>query len=191
MEMPTKLRILTSHNPPVIIAENDNVNSTTGFLVDLLPHLLREADLTGVPYSFRLWNSSSGGRLQSNGSWSGVMGQLARHDVDFALFPLTLTQQRSQYMDYTPAYFDDGYGILVKKQDNTMVSLTFLQPYTLHAWLVILGALLVTVVIMYCLDKLTRRTKRRAHEDLLIDKQLATSTFQRHLYNTMLNLVQW
>eukprot|EP00879_Flechtneria_rotunda_P032579 GHRR01035810.1.p1 GENE.GHRR01035810.1~~GHRR01035810.1.p1 ORF type:complete len:153 (+),score=23.46 GHRR01035810.1:171-629(+) len=115
MEMPTKLRILTSHNPPVIIAENDNVNSTTGFLVDLLPHLLREADLTGVPYSFRLWNSSSGGRLQSNGSWSGVMGQLARHDVDFALFPLTLTQQRSQYMDYTPAYFDDGYGILVSK----------------------------------------------------------------------------
>lgn len=42
------------------------------------------------------------------------MGELAAGRTDVALFPLTLTSQRAAYIQATPPYMDDGYGILVK-----------------------------------------------------------------------------
>ena len=64
-----------------------------------------------------------------NGSWTGVMGYLTRREADFALYSLTLTQQRAAHIDYTPAYFSDGYGILKLKRENTGGAQTFMAPF--------------------------------------------------------------
>lgn len=42
------------------------------------------------------------------------MGQLTTRQADMALFPLTLTSQRSKAIDTTVPYLDSGYALLVK-----------------------------------------------------------------------------
>jgi ABC-type amino acid transport substrate-binding protein len=109
------LRVLAAHRPPLCFIEGGDNGSQpifSGYLIDLLPTLLNQANLQLVSNLTEF--VGSGGKLQANGTWTGVMGELTSNQTDLALFPLTLTSQRSQYIQSTPPYMDDGYGILVK-----------------------------------------------------------------------------
>jgi ABC-type amino acid transport substrate-binding protein len=46
------------------------------------------------------------------------MGQLIAGQADLALFPLTLTARRAQYIQHTTPYMDDGYAILVHVNEH-------------------------------------------------------------------------
>ena len=71
---------------------------------------------------------ASGGMQLSNGSWSGVMGQLVGGDANMAMLPLTLTSSRSKYISSTSPFMDNGYAMLVKLEvyDNFY---SFLLPF--------------------------------------------------------------
>ena len=100
------------------------------------------------------------------------MGHLTRGDVDFALFPLTLTQHRALYIDYTPPFFSDGYGILKRKSEDTGSFDTFLKPFTGYTWLALICAMVFVGVMMFCLDKFTARVRRRTHERLSVQRDV-------------------
>lgn len=42
------------------------------------------------------------GQLQSNGSWSGVMGQITNGEADFALCPIRFVLDRQLYVQFSP-----------------------------------------------------------------------------------------
>lgn len=44
------------------------------------------------------------GRKEQNGSWSGMMGRLARNEVDIGLVDLYVTIVRVGILDYTAPY---------------------------------------------------------------------------------------
>lgn len=46
----------------------------------------------------------AGGSLLSNGTWTGVMGELTSGRADLSLFPLTLTSARAKYISATVPY---------------------------------------------------------------------------------------
>jgi ABC-type amino acid transport substrate-binding protein len=127
------LRVIAAHRPPLCFIENGENGSQpifSGYLIDLLPTLLNQANLQLV-YNLTAY-VGSGGKLQANGTWTGVMGQLTSGQADLALFPLTLTSQRAQYIQATPPYMDDGYGILVKTRrlDSGGYKLDVKQQYS-------------------------------------------------------------
>eukprot|EP00882_Tetradesmus_deserticola_P022192 GHRQ01024084.1.p1 GENE.GHRQ01024084.1~~GHRQ01024084.1.p1 ORF type:complete len:364 (+),score=196.80 GHRQ01024084.1:126-1094(+) len=160
------LRVLAAHRPPLCFVEGGENGSQpifSGYLIDLLPTLLIQANLQ-LAYNLTAYNGS-GGKLQADGIWSGVMGQLTGGHTDLALFPLTLTSERAQYIKATPPYMDDGYGILVKtrRMDSAY---SFLLPFTGVTWAVLMGALLATMLLLTLLDSVTRNARLRAFERL-------------------------
>lgn len=110
-----------------------------------------------------MYAQGPGGKLLSNGSWTGVMGELVTGHADMALFPLTLTTQRTQYIQSTQPFMDDGYGILIKtRQIDTGYS--FLLPFQPLTWVLFLLALFAVMGIISILDSITRRARLRAIE---------------------------
>ncbi|KAF6263090.1 hypothetical protein COO60DRAFT_537106 [Scenedesmus sp. NREL 46B-D3] len=158
------LRVLAAHRPPLCFIEGGENGSQpifSGYLVDLLPTLLNQAQLQLV-YSLTAY-VGSGGELQANGTWTGVMGELTGGHTDLALFPLTLTSQRAQYIQSTPPYMDDGYGILVKTR-RVDSGYSFLLPFTGLTWAMLLVALVATMLLLTLLDAVTRNARLRAFE---------------------------
>eukprot|EP00775_Hariotina_reticulata_P004904 gene4904-5148_t len=133
----------------------------TGFLIDLLPALLQTAGIE-EPYAIRHFNGSGGSQL-SNGSWSGVMGQLTTGQADLALFPLTLTARRAPYIQHTAAYMDEGYGMLVRVKEVDP-GYSFLMPFSTKTWLCFLAAMLTVVLLLTMLDIITRNARLKAIE---------------------------
>jgi hypothetical protein len=103
------------------------------------------------------------------------MGHLTRNETDFALFPLTLTQERAAVIDYTPAYFSDGYGILRLKTQGMNNFKTFLAPFDMYTWIALLCAMVVVGVLMCGLDRFTGRARRLTHRRLELDRQVGES----------------
>eukprot|EP00878_Enallax_costatus_P025689 GHUV01027508.1.p1 GENE.GHUV01027508.1~~GHUV01027508.1.p1 ORF type:complete len:323 (+),score=32.39 GHUV01027508.1:309-1277(+) len=159
----TPLRVLVAHRPPLAFVDEANTAQPifSGYLVDLLPTLLQQAKVQSTYglYAFQ----GPGGKQLSNGSWTGVMGELTTHHADMALFPLTLTSQRSHYIEHTQSFMDDGYGMLVKTRQIDS-GYSFLLPFQPLTWALFLLALVAVMVIISVLDGITRRARLRAIE---------------------------
>eukprot|EP00878_Enallax_costatus_P025923 GHUV01027781.1.p1 GENE.GHUV01027781.1~~GHUV01027781.1.p1 ORF type:complete len:180 (-),score=17.41 GHUV01027781.1:819-1358(-) len=130
-------------------------------------HRLRPALICKAAFELLLRHFLScqgpGGKQLSNGSWTGVMGELTTHHADMALFPLTLTSQRSHYIEHTQSFMDDGYGMLVKTRQIDS-GYSFLLPFQPLTWALFLLALVAVMVIISVLDGITRRARLRAIE---------------------------
>lgn len=105
----------------------------------------------------------AGGIRLQNGSWTGVMGQLVENETDIALFPLTLTTKRAQYIQHTDAFMDDGYGILIKTR-KIDTGYSFLLPFQPMTWVLLLLSLVAVMFIISVLDYVSRRARFRAIE---------------------------
>ncbi|WIA38212.1 hypothetical protein OEZ86_001557 [Tetradesmus obliquus] len=160
------LRVLAAHRPPLCFIEGGENGSTpifSGYLIELLPTLLNQANLQ-IVYELTAF-AGSGGGMQANGSWTGVMGELVAGRTDLALFPLTLTSQRAQYIQATPPFMDDGYGILVKTR-RLDSGYSFLLPFTGFTWAMLMVALVSIMLLLTLLDAVTRNARLRAFERL-------------------------
>eukprot|EP00878_Enallax_costatus_P044544 GHUV01053208.1.p1 GENE.GHUV01053208.1~~GHUV01053208.1.p1 ORF type:complete len:468 (+),score=104.28 GHUV01053208.1:524-1927(+) len=104
-----------------------------------------------------------GGTLLSNGSWTGIMGELTSGRADLALFPLTLTTQRAQYIQHTQPYMDEGYGLLVRT-GSVDPGYSFLMPFETFTWVMLILALFLTICIIFVLDSISRSARLKAIE---------------------------
>jgi hypothetical protein len=83
-----------------------------------------------------------------------------------------LTQQRAAVIDYTPAYFTDGYGILKRRTEGITPIMTFLAPFDKYTWLAVFCAMVFVGLLMCTLDKLTGRVRRNTHRRLEVDRHV-------------------
>lgn len=85
-----------------------------GYCVDLA-RLICEQKLE-IPCKFRIVKDNSFGHKPSNDQpWTGMIGELIRHDVDLAIAPLTITSQRESVVDFSKPYMNLGISILISK----------------------------------------------------------------------------
>jgi hypothetical protein len=131
--------------------------------------------LSSIALCITLLQASGGGLKLPNGTWTGVMGYLTRKEVDLAAFPLSLTPIRATLIDYTPPFLTEGYAILKRKEESISDFRTFLQPFTSSTWLALLGALLVSGILMFSLDRITGIARRRANGHHLVDEAVRKS----------------
>lgn len=91
------------------------------------------------------------------------MGELTSGRADLALFPLTLTTQRAQYIQHTQPYMDEGYGLLVST-GSVDQGYSFLMPFETFTWVMLLLALFLTIIIIFVLDSVSRAARLKAIE---------------------------
>ncbi|XP_060069605.1 uncharacterized protein LOC132549672 [Ylistrum balloti] len=113
---------------PVFPFEFRTNTSFEGLCIDLLEQLSVELNFT-----FEVIVSPDGdfGVMLDNDSWTGLIGQLQRKDVDLVAAPLSITIQREHVMDFIHPFFHDHSVVLIQKPDPQETKWrTLIDPYS-------------------------------------------------------------
>ncbi|XP_063217386.1 ionotropic receptor 25a-like [Bacillus rossius redtenbacheri] len=122
-----------------------------GYCVELLRDL---ADNLQFDYEIVPPKDGSFGNRRADGSWTGMVGDLATGETDIIIAPLTMTSEREEVIDFVAPYFDQsGISIVIRKPVRKTSLFKFMTVLRLEVWLSIVGALTVTGVMIWFLDK--------------------------------------
>ncbi|KAG7169259.1 Glutamate receptor-like 57 [Homarus americanus] len=96
-----------------------------------------------------------GGR-QANGSWSGMVGLVARKDVDIALGPFVVTESRASVVDFSLPLTMDHLRVMSLSGAPEMDPWAFLLPLRPMVWVATIATLLLAWVATVVMLKLWR-----------------------------------
>lgn len=122
-----------------------------GLCIDLLDELSNHLNFT---YDIVEPADGDWGYLSNGTSWTGLIGQLQKREVDMTVGPLSIQSIRERVMDFTLAYFYDVSVILMKKSDPKETQWKRLvEP--LRWEVIVMAGFLVPVVsiILFCMEK--------------------------------------
>ncbi|CAG9763323.1 unnamed protein product [Ceutorhynchus assimilis] len=89
-----------------------------------------------------------------NGSWNGVVGDLARGDTDLAITAIVMTADKEEVIDFVAPYYEQtGITIVMRKPVRKTSLFKFMTVLKLEVWLSIVAALIVTGFMIWFLDK--------------------------------------
>ncbi|XP_060520589.1 ionotropic receptor 25a [Cylas formicarius] len=122
----------------------------TGYCVDFANKL---SEVMGFDFEFVEPKSGTFGE-KVNGSWDGVVGDLARGDTDIAITAIIMTADREEVIDFVAPYFEQtGITIVMRKPVRKTSLFKFMTVLKLEVWLSIVAALIVTGFMIWFLDK--------------------------------------
>ncbi|XP_068205985.1 ionotropic receptor 25a-like isoform X1 [Palaemon carinicauda] len=105
-------------------------------------------------FQFVLPEDSQYGARQKNGSWNGLVGDLAKGLTDIIVAPLTMTSEREEVIDFVAPYFDQsGISIVIRKSQREESLFKFMTVLKPEVWVSIVAALVVTGIMIWLLDR--------------------------------------
>ena len=126
-----------------------------GFVIDVVQMV--SGDIGFVPELLFTLDGQYGVYDHKNNTWNGVVSELisGRGDVSFDLY---ISSRRATVVDFTEPYMPSGIRLLVKeseREDNQIVWLSYLRPFTPPVWLTLLGTLGIMIVFLWGIDKIS------------------------------------
>ncbi|XP_014681999.1 PREDICTED: glutamate receptor-like isoform X2 [Priapulus caudatus] len=122
-----------------------------GIAIEMVQALARLYNFTYelVPPADNLWGSP----INGTDKWNGVIGLVQRKEVEFAAGPFTIQEKRSKVVDFSiPFEFVTG-AIMIRKPRPGYDMYIFTKPFRPSVWCMIAGAMLVTTVIGYLIQR--------------------------------------
>ncbi|XP_072157055.1 ionotropic receptor 25a [Bemisia tabaci] len=120
-----------------------------GYCIELVEKLAED-----MKFDYQLVIKESFGKRSPNGTWSGLVGDLATGQIDLISTGLTMTSEREEVIDFVPPYFDQtGITIVIRKGIRKTTIFKFMTVLKLEVWLSIVAALIMTAVLLCLLDK--------------------------------------
>ncbi|CAF0794953.1 unnamed protein product [Rotaria sp. Silwood1] len=128
-------------------------NELNGYCVDLA-RLICEKKLE-IPCKFRIVKDNSFGNKPANDQpWTGMIGELVRHEVDLAIAPLTITSQRENAVDFSKPWMNLGISILIGEQEKRKPGVfSFMEPLSKEIWMCITFAYIGVSVILFLVSR--------------------------------------
>ncbi|KAK8396080.1 hypothetical protein O3P69_005292 [Scylla paramamosain] len=80
------------------------------------------------------------GHQQPNGSWTGLIGLLQRHEMDFAGTLFVVTPERLASLDFSEPLYIDEYNSVYVRPGVTPDMASFIKPYNPMVWVLVLVA---------------------------------------------------
>ncbi|KAK4296128.1 hypothetical protein Pmani_031354 [Petrolisthes manimaculis] len=140
-----------SLKPGVTHLNNGSPDDYDGYCVALAARL---SQIMKFDYDFVFPADGQYGARQKNGSWNGLIADLANGVTDMILAPLTMTSEREEVIDFVAPYFDQsGISIVIRKRQREENLFKFMQVLRAEVWFSIVAALVVTGVMIWLLDK--------------------------------------
>ncbi|KAK0162799.1 hypothetical protein PV327_006545 [Microctonus hyperodae] len=122
-----------------------------GYCIDFIKKL---AEKMNFDYDLVIPSDKTFGSKLANGKWTGVVGDLARGETDIAVGALTMTSEREEIIDFVAPYFEQsGILIVMRKPVRKTALFKFMTVLRLEVWLSIIGALTLTAIMIWILDK--------------------------------------
>ncbi|XP_014484092.1 PREDICTED: glutamate receptor ionotropic, kainate 2 isoform X2 [Dinoponera quadriceps] len=122
-----------------------------GYCIDFIQKL---SEVMQFDYDLVIPEDLEFGRKLPNGEWNGLIGDLARGETDIAIAALTMTSEREEVIDFVAPYFEQSGILIVMRKPVRKTSLfKFMTVLRLEVWLSIVGALTLTGIMIWLLDK--------------------------------------
>ncbi|XP_060068781.1 glutamate receptor ionotropic, kainate 2-like [Ylistrum balloti] len=144
-----KFSVSTLEWEPFVIASENNTYS--GLCFDLLDHLA-----TSLNFTFEVDGPPDGqwGVINSNGTWTGMVGQLAKREIDIVAAPLSTQAKREEVMDFTYSFYIDYTTILMKKKDPNITKWrTLIDPFSEELLLCVCISLPVVSLLLFLFER--------------------------------------
>jgi hypothetical protein len=89
-------------------------------------------------FTYTLMKPSDGkwGSIQPDGTWNGIIGELANQEIDIGPAPLKVTEQRSADMGFASPVTQIYHALFIKNPAENFNFLAYIEP--MH-WLVWVG----------------------------------------------------
>nr|QMS80359.1 ionotropic receptor [Histia rhodope] len=147
--IPWTLHKMDPNGQPMVTDEGDPVYE--GYCIDLIQKL---SEVMEFDYEIVTPKSGSFGRKLPNGTWDGLIGDLARGETEIAVAALTMTAEREEVIDFVAPYFDQtGIIIVIRKPIRKTSLFKFMTVLRTEVWLSIIAALILTGFMLWLLDK--------------------------------------
>ncbi|XP_076034764.1 glutamate receptor ionotropic, kainate glr-3-like [Oratosquilla oratoria] len=131
------LKITYGDFPPFCQTVGDNI---VGIAANILKFVTQQNNFCYDPPDFDMkWGSK-----EDNGSWTGMMGKLARKEVDVALGPFGVTWDRYQVADFSKVVHVTEHFIVYTRPGFESDMAGFIKPFPLLVW----GLLGLTLIVM-------------------------------------------
>ncbi|EFN81309.1 Glutamate receptor, ionotropic kainate 5 [Harpegnathos saltator] len=122
-----------------------------GYCIDFIQKL---SEVMQFDYELVIPEDQDFGKKLPNGEWNGLIGDLARGETDIAIAALTMTSEREEVIDFVAPYFEQSGILIVMRKPVRKTSLfKFMTVLRLEVWLSIVGALTLTGIMIWILDK--------------------------------------
>ncbi|XP_033760424.1 glutamate receptor-like [Pecten maximus] len=144
-----KFAVSTLEWAPFVIAFPNNTYS--GLCFDLLDHMATSLNFTFV---VDVPPDGQWGVINSNGTWTGMVGQLARREIDIVAAPLSTQAKREEVMDFTYSFYIDYTTILMKKKDPNLTKWrTLIDPFSEELLLCVCISLPVVSLLLFLFER--------------------------------------
>ena len=133
-------------------------NCCIGYVVDLLQLLMKDLHFD---VDFYIVEDGYYGSFHK-GIWNGMIGDVAYKKADAAIAGLTITRDRSKYVDFTDPFMRQDVGIvtLLDKGELSFLNWQFLNPLKPEVLYAVLISLLIGTVGLYFIENQMTAVKR-------------------------------
>ncbi|XP_061185491.1 glutamate receptor ionotropic, kainate glr-3-like [Saccostrea echinata] len=132
------------------IQEDGKTVDYVGYCMDLLREMGKALNFT---YTVTEPVDDEFGRMLDNKSWSGMIGQLERREVDLMVATTSIRPDREKVMDFTLPFYYDTSTLLMKKPDPNEKKLLILAKPLRWEVMLCTGVVLVVCGLFLCLTE--------------------------------------
>ncbi|XP_046402176.1 glutamate [NMDA] receptor subunit 1-like [Ischnura elegans] len=151
-----------------------------GYCIDLLKELSKKLNFTyslslvpdGEYGSYVMKNKSGGDKKQ----WTGMIGEIVADRSDMIIAPLTITPERSEFMEFSKPFKYQGITILERKPSRSSTLVSFLQPFDNSLWMLVLVSVHVVALVLCLLDRFSPFSRYKSVPPPPTDASSATGT---------------
>ena len=174
--------------PPYVLVEPqpDGTNNYSGYLYDVWTIIAERLNLR-----FKMQPLPGGGYgiLNSNGTWTGLVGELAYGRADVALSMLSIREDRKEVVDFidTVPVWETGYSFYVRRGTGGMPPLTsgtfsaLLKPLHVDVW----WALLATLIVLSVALRISLRFNHPRAESRRVVEEMCWGTCLLHCFMSL------
>ncbi|XP_032905466.1 glutamate receptor ionotropic, kainate 4 [Amblyraja radiata] len=124
-----------------------------GFCVDMLKEL---SEILRFHYKIQLVADGVYGVAETNGTWTGMIGELISRKADLAVAGLTITAEREKVIDFSKPFMTLGISILYRVQMGRKPGyFSFLDPFSPGVWLFMVLAYLAVSCVLFLVARLS------------------------------------
>ncbi|XP_057377911.1 glutamate receptor ionotropic, delta-2-like isoform X2 [Daphnia carinata] len=159
--------------------ENGDITEGRGFSFEILNALMKTYNFS---ITIKVPKDEAYGGLLPNGTWNGMIAMILNNESDVGIGSFSVTHARHQVVDFTVAYYEESSGIMIPAPIRGKQLSTFIKPFQLQVWMILMGILVVLPFVMWIQSKLltkVQRTKRRKKQLAFVYGVLLTQSGQK------------
>ncbi|XP_033851349.1 glutamate receptor ionotropic, NMDA 1 isoform X6 [Acipenser ruthenus] len=160
-----------------------------GFCIDLLIKLAKTMNFTYEVHLVADGKFGTQERVNNSNKkeWNGMMGELLSGQGDMIVAPLTINNERAQYIEFSKPFKYQGLTILVKKEIPRSTLDSFMQPFQSTLWLLVGLSVHVVAVMLYLLDRFSPFGRFKVNSEEEEEDALTLSSAMWFSWGVLLN----